>query len=808
MIEPLRRAVHGSLPGLGLVALLFVLPPALCAQEPAAADELSLHLATCKSQAEDPRLSIDEREAIIQELAETLNRAALASRDIEGREARWGQAVALLDGFRDQNAGRPRAREFQLQAAVYRWAQGQSWREVLDLNPDSRRAREEAVRALDDAIARLRSIGATDQEKALAENIRFRLARALADRADLESTGSAARRSLEADALTVLGQPVNEPGLRGFAGLLKGDLLRRGGHPAQATDQIDAAARSIPAPPEREVLSVQVPALIDQGKFAEAAALIRGSHLEEPAKEHELVLVKLAHRVSLPPGGDRLKIEQELLELVKSAGSRTSSDSRLARLALARSGIEGDLDPRNAAEAWDILAESYEISGDPAKAGQLELRAVARALELGQPQAAAGFRLRGGGFLFQAGKYTEADAVLSAVADDPQAGASRARAGMLRALARGRALASGAPGITAATYAQALRRQIRDFPTDPVTAEARWLLGTLLRATGQRDQAEALWNEIAPGSPRWLDARLAAIDLRRSALEARLLTAERKEVSEAFREAQELAGESTRQARSDAEVAELGLAEARLCLIPTAGRPQHALLMLNRLIQLTLTPEQRYRAKLLRTIAMVQVGPPYLEAEREAQTHSQWLVPSARPTLLEAIRLLDQCASFAESDLHQRRLGLILRLLVQPVAQDTDEDRWTAEERAELKLRLARAYLFLGDEHNARAALRGWTGPPQSAADDLYRDLADTYNRLEAYELAIDVERLRLKNLEAGSPSWFEAKYGLALAYFHAGRLKESAQLIDGTAILHPELGGGLLERRFIHLRQRLGTRP
>ena len=208
-----------------------------------------------------------------------------------------------------------------------------------------------------------------------------------------------------------------------------------------------------------------------------------------------------------------------------------------------------------------------------------------------------------------------------------------------------------------------------------------------------------------------MDARLAAIDLRRSALEARLLTAERKEVAEAFRKVEELISESTRQAHSDTEVAELGLAEARLFLVPSAGRPQHSLVILNRLIQLALTPAQRYRAKLLRTIALVQVGPPYLEAEREAQTHLQWLVPSSRPTLLEAIRLLDQCASFAEADLHQRRLGLILRLLVQPVVQDTDEDRWTAAERAELKLRLARAYLFLGDERNARAVAAGMDRP-------------------------------------------------------------------------------------------------
>ncbi len=34
-----------------------------------------------------------------------------------------------------------------------------------------------------------------------------------------------------------------------------------------------------------------------------------------------------------------------------------------------------------------------------------------------------------------------------------------------------------------------------------------------------------------------------------------------------------------------------------------------------------------------------------------------------------------------------------------------------------------------------------------------------------------------------------------------------AAQLIDATAILHPELGGGTLEKKFIRLRQRLGAK-
>jgi hypothetical protein len=50
-----------------------------------------------------------------------------------------------------------------------------------------------------------------------------------------------------------------------------------------------------------------------------------------------------------------------------------------------------------------------------------------------------------------------------------------------------------------------------------------------------------------------------------------------------------------------------------------------------------------------------------------------------------------------------------------------------------------------------------------------------------------------------------DARYALALAYYHNGRHKEAAQLIDSTSILHPELGGNALHDKFIHLRQRLG---
>jgi hypothetical protein len=90
----------------------------------------------------------------------------------------------------------------------------------------------------------------------------------------------------------------------------------------------------------------------------------------------------------------------------------------------------------------------------------------------------------------------------------------------------------------------------------------------------------------------------------------------------------------------------------------------------------------------------------------------------------------------------------------------------------------------------------------------MLRDLADTYSRLELYTRVFDIERLRMQNNPTGSLLWFDARYALAIAYFRSSRLREAAQLIDSAEILHPDLGGGALREKFIHLRQRLGTNP
>ena len=174
---------------------------------------------------------------------------------------------------------------------------------------------------------------------------------------------------------------------------------------------------------------------------------------------------------------------------------------------------------------------------------------------------------------------------------------------------------------------------------------------------------------------------------------------------------------------------------------------------------------------MLRLVALVEMGR-YVEAEREAHSHPSWRAPAETNTLFDAVRLLDQCAATAESDLRQRRFGLVLKLIIEPILKsDDDMDPLI---RTELAIRQTRALLFTGADREARLSLSAWGDLDRLTQNDrMLRDLGDTYNRLEIYSHAVDVERLRMKNNPPGSLAWFDARYGLALAYFHTGKLKQ-----------------------------------
>jgi hypothetical protein len=762
--------------------------------------ELNAHLATLQRQVEDSALDLAKRARLAIEMASTLDRAAQSAPTAETRRARWTEAVRVLDRFNERNPEHAQAKQFQFQAAVYAWAGARSWMQQAELSPTDTTARDRAIEGLDAAVARLRAVseplrGATD---VFAQNVRYRLAQALADRAEFDPQGAPVRRAREDEALALLKSAFSEPMLQGFAHLLRAELLGRLGQGEGALAAVEVTSKDRPALPTADLLAARVGGLIAQKRFDEALrAIDQAAQVEEATKDGLAIRVRLVERASLPPGEARKALESAWSRPPPRVRASGKPEARLALIALANEVSEPDAS--QGPDAWEAVAEGALILGEIGRASNLDAHAADRLDEYGQVGPAAVLRLRAGALLFQAERFREADALLTRVADDPKAGPSRPRAGLLRTLARGRGLALRLPWATQAAYVAALEAQIRDFPDDPSTGEARWLLGQLRLATGDRAAARTLWSAIPTGGAHWLDARIAIAGFHQDDLDTQRINNDRERVARRYDAARDFLTASLDQVANPTEQVELSLALARLDLTPGAGRPEDARLRCERIQKSASLAEQRDRARRLHILAMAELSR-FVEAEQEARNELR----QARPTDLLAIaRLIDHVAFESESDLRLRRFGLILRILLDRVLERPED--LTPEQRFEARVRQTRALLFIGDDNAARRSLTAWPGLPSNTDDRWLKDLADTYARLDAYDFAVDVQRLRAQRAPTGSLPWFEARYDLALAYVRSGRANEARRLIDATSILHPDLGGGELRDKFIRLRQRLG---
>jgi hypothetical protein len=761
-------------------------------------DELDRHLDVQRRQLEDPTLGVAQRAVVALEMAATLDRAAQTASSAEERRARWVRAIEILDQFSAAEKKQPRRDEFAFQAAVYVWAQAQSWLQQLELAPQAAEARAKAAGLLDDAIKRLEAMPAGSQAESalLDENRRFRLAEALVDRAQLEAEGSESRLKGLERALGLIKDSFTEPTLGGFAQLLKAEALRLLGRLDMARSAVRAAARLSPPPPPDSLLQEQVAVALARKDFDEATKAIDRSKVEPGLHDLLAVKVHLAKRSGSTDPGERSAAEAEVFRHVEELRKTGKSEARLALLALAQAIAEPG--PAQTPEAWDLLAEGFLAQGKSDGASALEAKGAERAEALGRRELAAAMRSRAGAILFQAGKFGQADGLLTRVFDDRQAGSARAKAGMLRILARARGLSQGQPGFTREALVEALTAQLATFPDDPSASEARWLLGKFRLATGERDEALALWKAIPHGEGRWLDARLAIAEFLQTALDDQLLNGDLAEARRRLETARSALAAAQREAKDPADRGELSLALARLELTPRVGQADKARQICEGLLNAAGLPGQRERARRLWVAALAELGQ-FVDAEREAR---RGLDEAPASELLLLARLLDQVAAASDSDLARRRYGQLMRTILQP-----SQDKPTAlppTDRLEARLRLIRGLLYSGNFDAARRALQLWPGENQVVPDPLLDDLADAYLRLEAFPLAVDVYRLRAQQTRPGSIPWFEARYGQSLAYFRAGKPQEARRLIDATAILHPELGGGELRTKFERLRQRL----
>ena len=762
----------------------------------APADELDQHVAAQRTMIDDTRRPIAIRERLASELASALDRAAHSATKPEDRRRRWQEAIDLLEGFNEQTRRHIQADAFGLQAAIYRWAIARDDAAIAESRPADVLARDRAARGLDAAIARLRALDSTRQEP-LASNVRYRLAQALADRADIEAVGEA-RTSAREEAARMLAKPCHEPGLRGYGEILRAELLARLGR----FDEADAALKLAEAtnPPAADLRAARVEVALAHDRPDDAWRVVEGARPEEPGLAPLAVRVRLAQRAARPPGPSRDAAEVDAFRRLDAFRAADPAGARPVLAELARR-VERPCDGVGP-EGWDTLAEARLVVGDLAGACDLAAEGAERAEAIGRPDRARPLRFRAAAIAYQAGKFARAEALLAPLAADAGAGPLRPKASLLRILSMGRARAVGEANASTDKYRDALESHLREHPADPSTDEVRWLLGRVRLDAGDRPGAVALWSAIAAGTPRRLDARLAVGGLLRRDVEESLiggdLDAARKRLDLASSQCHEALAEATR----PADRATLTLAGATLDLIPGVERPEQARRAADPLINAAPSPSLQALARLIRAVAQAELGR-YVEAERDARE----ALPSASPAdLVLTLRLLDRFATAADTDVARRRVGTLMRTVADRALDIPNAP--TAAELYEANLRRVRSSIHRGDLGNARVLLRSWGGPSDPPDVDALRDLADTYARLDDADAAADAYRLLMGRVAPASPAWFDARLGLATALAASGRADQARQLVQATAILHADLGGGTLKGRFERLMSRLVREP
>ena len=737
------------------------------------------------------------------EVAALLDQAAMREVHPTERRARWSEAVGLIDMFLTNDENTETNPLIPFQGAVYCWASGRSGLDYCEFHPSEREVFSNALNDLDDAYGRFKKVQlpptkAGEPVDLLTQNVRFRMAQALSDRSRIRREDDPLKVEQEREAQKLLDPAPTAPSLRGFALMLKADLSNRLSQFGRAAIEIDEAEKCDPPPSAALVAESKVASLCGRQSFEEARKLVAAGTKLDPALQSLLLLrIELARRRQLSPGRSRESVDADAFRVAMSLRGSNRLEARRGLIELAR-----EIDQAPAAGSpdwWDLLAEGHLGLGDSTRAGRLLAKGADRALAMGQAEQAATLRFKGGACLYEAGKFTEAERLLAQVVDLKTASReTQARAGMLRALALGRAVATGLPEASRDAYLGSLENQIRSFPEAASSGEARWLLGRIRWNAGRRDEAVALWSGIVHGHPRWLESRLEVAGLLREEVEEQAVNHDSAAIKSKLDYARESLNTARREAIEGSEAIAIDLCLARLELVPGVGGGNEALSACDRLLKGAARPDQHRQARLYRMIALAETSR-FVEAEAIARVEAK----TAEPGEVQlALRTLDRAATNAESEPSRRRIGLILQVFTTRYVARIDELPATLRDQA--RLRHVRALLFAGNTVAARKELIDWGGASGLGDNEFLRDLADTYLRLDAFGMAIEVEKLRSSRLKPGSILWFEARYGLALASYRAGKSKDARQVIDATAILHPELGGGDLRPRFERLRQRI----
>ncbi|MEX0703236.1 MAG: hypothetical protein WD069_14175 [Planctomycetales bacterium] len=760
----------------------------------------------------------------------------------------WRRSLDVLDEFAKEYADDPRSVEVRTQAALARATQGEYLRWQAELLAHDEGLARRADAALAQASARLAEIekvldarfaavraarGPKDGPSALRlrtllENVRYRQAVALLDRAKLKPRGDSDRAAWLLDAeqrLRRLSGAIDGQELAWHSRVLLAEGLRLGGEPERGGNVLaDLLKQEIPAGVQERVVAQQALIALDLGRPDETERILAEHQAARGALPGELRFLRVQGLIGsweAARAREKGKLADELLESIEQYVARAEREvgglwGYRCRTLLDYAREADRFGPELARTIRRAQALYADQRIDDALAAYE--RAYRQAQAAGRPDAAMEAGYVRASIAAQAERYAEAADQFRELAENYPTHERAAAAHLLAAWSVGRMFDKEPSAARRLAYECSLTDHAARFPEDASRFDALWMLAGLREREGQLDQAWAIYRKIPADHPRGPAAQGAVARCYEQIIDR--LRAAGRDAAEWERSAEDVLGGYVEQFPDleqplGPQQAEVALRFAKILLDRDQPDYEGAELLLRR----TVTSWNGISSAKGGVAAdVVAAWKPILHAA------AQWRIVAlaGRGRMAEAEQLVAELSGLGTEEVlavldgitqltsranAQTRRGLGEVQLQAALQLDMRRSELTAWEQSRLDRCLAQAYVATNQPKRA-------TEVYESLLARLPKDkgLLRTAAFLELECGTKECLQFAKKNWRAlesleppGSDGWMEARYHLVLALHRLGEDAAARKLAGVAQLLYPDRGSAEVRLKLAALRAELG---
>lgn len=651
--------------------------------------------------------------------------------------------------------------------------------------------------------------------RSLHNDVRYLLAKTYLGLAELE-TGNAPERqehirlSEEIAEKLAAGFPGEPPTMEARVLLARASRLR--GEADKTLQAVTTIEKAQPSWPIRDAAMVErVRLLLDEQRAADAAETLLKYRQERRGLSGELHVLNLQSLIALAEIANQKKDTaladslQQQIETHTALAEREIGGYWAYRCRLLRESSRASHEYGSELAAIIQKAQSLYGRNEKADAAKEFANAGRVAFRNKKTDLAIEMAYTRGSILLDDQQYEAAAAAFREIADQFPDNSRAPNSHLLYAYSVGQLYDEERSDARLKAYIAALGNHRAKFPNDPSLAEATWMLAQVQEQQGLTSKALSLYLEIPANHSRAAEAAVAIARCYEVMLHTQR-SEKNPDLTVWESEAIERLGKIAAAFPADAGQLDDGQIDVllRLARIQLARRPPQyveADRQLERVFQeLSVEGERKSSDSLrsvqseatrLRVVSLAGQGR-FAQAKGLIQNLSDYKVDEALDVLDGLAAMADPTRETASRDLAELQLRAAEGLRAR-------EGDLTPPQRLRLERSLAQAYSTLNLSQkalNTYEALLAQSPNDRTLLKEVSRLLVDCGSR-ECLEKAKTNWR-KVESLEKpGSPDWFEARYQSTRVLLLLHEYEECRKLLNVTRLLHPELGGETLQKKF-----------